>query len=53
VPAELVTFEVPLFNPGRLPGRFRFRASIYEVDEREEFPLQLKVTRGYARWNTS
>lgn len=52
-PGETVNIEVPLFNYARKPQVFRFAAAMYEVNEKEEFELELKTTRGYARWSLS
>lgn len=53
VPGELLTFAVPLHNPARQAERFRFQATLYEVNMEEKFKLRLKATRGYERWPLS
>jgi len=53
VPGEVLTMAIPLFNYARRRQRFRFEATIYEVNVDDRVELELKTTRGYARWSLS
>lgn len=52
-PGQEIVIEVPLFNYAREVQNFRFEATVYEVNIEDKFELQLKTTRGYARWSAS
>ena len=52
-PGETVTITVPLVNLARRPQRFVFVAQSYAVDQEDNFELDLKTTRGYARRSLS
>lgn len=49
-PGEEIEIIVPLFNFARQAQRFQFDANVYQIDDDKKFELQLKTTRGFARW---
>ena len=53
MPGTELTLEIPLFNNLRQPQRFKFEATVYEINGEDKFELQLKTTRGYAKWSPS
>src|SRR5262245_8219260 len=52
-PGEIVKVEIPLHNPGRVAQRFRFEPTLYEIDDKGQHELQLRVNRGFAHMRLS
>ncbi len=50
-PGEAIAVTVPLHNDARRVERFRFDATMYQVDERQRHVLRLRANPGYRRWS--
>ena len=51
MPGETIELIVPLHNPAPEEQRFRFEATIYQIDETPKHILRLQANRGYRRWS--